>query len=315
MSVDGPLAIQGDAAACGHAGAGRAGAAVHHAHARPARAAAWSRLDVTGTGRIPCAARDGDHRPPGARRHDDRRRPASWRPAPRSQLAPPLDRFVAGTWRATASFGGAVRYDVAGLVQALDDYPLWCLEQATSRGFPLAVLPDGPIAGPDRAGAVAAGGGLRARPPALRRRVRPVVRVGRGGAVAFGLRDRFPAARARPPAPRSRIRRLTDALKFLADAADEPATSRRISPHRPTASMCWRWPGRAGQARRGCWSSRSTELPTPLAKAQLGAALALAHDPPRAEAAFAAALAAPARSWWASITAPRCAIRRRSPCC
>ena len=37
-------------------------------------------------------------------------------------------------------------------MQALDRYPLWCLEQATSRGFPLALLPDGPIAGPDRAG-------------------------------------------------------------------------------------------------------------------------------------------------------------------
>jgi uncharacterized protein YfaS (alpha-2-macroglobulin family) len=44
-----------------------------------------------------------------------------------------------------------VRYDVAGLVQALDHYPLWCLEQATSRGFPLALLSDGPVAGPDRA--------------------------------------------------------------------------------------------------------------------------------------------------------------------
>ena len=58
-------------------------------------------------------------------------------PGAEMQIAPPLDQFVAGTWKATASFGGAVRYDVAGLVQALDRYPLWCLEQATSRGFPL----------------------------------------------------------------------------------------------------------------------------------------------------------------------------------
>src|SRR5262249_21766957 len=68
------------------------------------------------------------------------------------QLAPPLDRFLAGRWSATASFGGAVRSDVAGLVDALDPYPLSCLEQATSRGFPLTLLPDGPLAGPDRAG-------------------------------------------------------------------------------------------------------------------------------------------------------------------
>ena len=40
----------------------------------------------------------------------------------------------------------------AALVQALADYPISCLEQATSRGLPLAVLPDGPMAGPDRAG-------------------------------------------------------------------------------------------------------------------------------------------------------------------
>ena len=57
-----------------------------------------------------------------------------------------------------------------------------------------------------------------------------------------------------------------------------------------------------------------SSLPTPLAKAQLGAALALAHDQPRAEAAFAAALAAPARHWWAYSLAPRCEIRRRLRC-
>src|SRR5262249_22953963 len=40
--------------------------------------------------------------------------------------------------------------DVAALVQQLNSFPLWCLEQATSRGFPLALLPDGPLAGSDR---------------------------------------------------------------------------------------------------------------------------------------------------------------------
>ncbi len=55
--------------------------------------------------------------------------------------------------------------------------------------------------------------------------------------------------------------------------------------------------GRPGAAR--VMAERINALPTPLAKAQLGAALALAHDQPRAEAAFAAALAAPARKWWA----------------
>ena len=77
------------------------------------------------------------------------------------------------------------------------------------------------------------------------------------------------------------------------------ATSRPISPPRPTGSMCWHSQDRGVRAQHGSWPSGSNSLPTPLAKAQLGAALALAHDQPRAEAAFAAALAAPARKWWA----------------
>jgi uncharacterized protein YfaS (alpha-2-macroglobulin family) len=47
-------------------------------------------------------------------------------------------------------------------------------------------------------------------------------------------------------------------------------------------------------------AERIDRLPTPLAKAQLAAALALGRDRPRAEAAFAAALAAPARNWWSA---------------
>ncbi len=32
-------------------------------------------------------------------------------------LAPPIGAYLPGTWRASASFGGVVRYDVAGLVR------------------------------------------------------------------------------------------------------------------------------------------------------------------------------------------------------
>src|SRR6185312_8291506 len=45
-------------------------------------------------------------------------------PGAEAKLAPGADRFLVGTWRATASFGGAVRYDVTGLVRALEGYPL-----------------------------------------------------------------------------------------------------------------------------------------------------------------------------------------------
>ena len=89
--------------------------------------------------------------------------------------------------------GGAVRYDVAALVRALDDYPLLCLEQASSKGLPLAVLPDGPRAGP--------------RAARLQQAVGTVLdkqrfdggfglwsATRRGRDLALGLRDRVPAA-------------------------------------------------------------------------------------------------------------------------
>ena len=65
-------------------------------------------------------------------------------------LDPQPARFLAGTWSAAASFGQPVRYDAAALVKSLWSYPLSCTEQIVSRGLPLALLPDGPIAGPER---------------------------------------------------------------------------------------------------------------------------------------------------------------------
>ncbi len=218
-------------------------------------------------------------------------------PGAQGTLQPPTDAYLPGTWRASASFGGAVRYDVAGLVQALDHYPLNCIEQATSRGLPLALLPDGPLAGADRAGR-------------LQRAVGFVLDRQRfdGGfglwsaegdaqpwlssyATEFLLRAR--AAGAAVPA-----QALKDAMKFIADAADNSGNSPK-----DLAEQAYRLYvlALAGQGRPGAarvLAARIDRLPTPLAKAQLGAALALAHDPVRAEAAFAAALAAPARTWW-----------------
>jgi uncharacterized protein YfaS (alpha-2-macroglobulin family) len=214
------------------------------------------------------------------------------------QLAPPLDQFVAGTWKATATFGGAVRYDVAGLVQALDRYPLWCLEQATSRGFPLAVLPDGPIAGPDRAGRLQQAVGFVLD--------RQRFDGGFGLWSASAEAEPWLSAYATEFLLRARIagaaipdQAIADALKFTADAADETGDKPE-----DLASQAYRLyvlalagKGRPGAAR--VLAEQIDRMPTPLAKAQLGAALALAHDQPRADAAFAAALAAPARRWWA----------------
>ena len=213
------------------------------------------------------------------------------------RLAPPLDRFIAGTWRAQASFGGAVRYDAAALVQALADYPLGCLEQATSKGFPLTVMADGPMAGPDRA----------AR---LQQAIASVLDKQRydGG---FGLwsanADAEPwlsayttefLLRARAAGATVPEAALKDALKFQADGLDGPLDTPE---HLAVQAYRLYVLALAGQPRAGAarvLAERTDKLPTPLARAQLGAALARSNDRPRAEAAFAAALAAPARRPW-----------------
>lgn len=213
------------------------------------------------------------------------------------RLAPATDKFISGTWRASARFGGPVRYDAAGVVQELANYPWSCLEQTTSRGFPLAVLPDGPMIGDDRAGrlqtAVASvldrqrfdgGFALWTASGAAEPWLTPY-------AMDFLLRAKAAGAVVPDAA-------LADALKFLREAADDETTEPEAR-----AAQAYRLYvlARAGQGRPGAarvLAADLDQLPTPLAKAQLGAALMLSHDRPRAEAAFAAALAAPARKWW-----------------
>jgi uncharacterized protein YfaS (alpha-2-macroglobulin family) len=296
VSVDGPLAIQGEA---------RLAATL----AQGAQALPFTTLTATGAGRgvirLDVTGPDGFHV---QRETTITIRPArgattvvaggELAPGAETQLAPPIDRFVAGSWRASASFGGAVRYDVAGLVQALDRYPLNCIEQATSRGFPLALLPDGPLAGPDRAGRLQQAVGFvldRQRFDggfglwSASEEAEPWLSV---YATEFLLRARDAGAAIPEQA-------MTDALKYIAGAADEvgdkPADLAAQAYRLYVLALAGQ--GRPGAAR--VIAERIDRLPTPLAKAQLGAALALAHDQPRAEAAFAAALAAPARRWWA----------------
>ena len=203
-----------------HAGAGRAGAAVHHAH-RDRRRARHRPAGRRGHRRLPHPARDRDHGAAGARCHDDGRR----RRACAGRRDASLPRRSISSWpapgRPRRRFGGAVRYDVAGLVQALDRYPLWCLEQATSRGFPLALLPDGPLAGPDRAARLQQAVGFvldRQRFDggfglwSASAEAEPWLSV---YATEFLLRARDAGAAVPEQA-------MIDALKFVAGAADEP---------------------------------------------------------------------------------------------
>ena len=219
--------------------------------------------------------------------------------APRGELrvTPALDRMVPGTASARVSFGGPVRYDPGALVQALEAYPLMCLEQATSKGLPLAVLPDGAAAGVDRAAR------LQRSISAVLDRQRydggfglwSATDMSEGWLSAYALEFLLRARTAGATVPDSAV---ADAVKFTMEGlADDPTSPEDL------ATQAYRLyvAAMAGQPRAGAnriLAERLDKLPTPLARAQLGAALALSNDRPRAEAAFASALGTMARRDW-----------------
>ncbi|WP_135468439.1 alpha-2-macroglobulin family protein [Crenalkalicoccus roseus] len=207
----------------------------------------------------------------------------------------PLDpaRFLPGTWRASASFGGAVRYDAAGMRRLLEDHAFACLEQAASRLLAFAATAGEGGAGPLQQAAEQVldrqrfdgGFGLWSAQDA------PDPWTGAYAAEAL-LRARMAGA-AIPEAA------LEAALGAIAAQVEEPTPDtpegRAAQAYRlHVLSLAGR--PRPGAARRLLEGLEA--LPTPLAKAQLGAAFARAGDAPRAEAAFAAALADPARRPW-----------------
>ncbi len=222
---------------------------------------------------------------------------ASLAPGAEIRLAPDTARFLPGSWRATASFGVAVRFDPAPVLRDLLRFPLSCVEQQTSQGLPLALLPDGPLAGDDRA----------AR---LQRIVEGVLDRQRYDG-AFGLwsangpPERWLSAyvteflvRAKAAGAAVPDQALEDALRNLGDIAEGSGSSPANLAAEAYALHVLALAGRprAGAAR--VLAEQLDALPTPLAKAQLGAALARANDRPRAEAAFAAAIAQPQRNFW-----------------
>ena len=207
------------------------------------------------------------------------------------------DSFVAGTWLMTATFGAPVRYDTAALVQSLTEYPWSCLEQATSRGLPLAILPDGPAAGDGRA----------AR---LQQQVQSVLdRQRYDGAFslwnatgeaepwlsAYATEFLLRAQKAGALVPDAAI---ADAFKYLADGLDNDESDPAALAARAYRLYVLALGGHGRPAAARVLAEHPDTLPTPLARAQIGAALALAHDQTRAEAMFGAALDGMARKWW-----------------
>ena len=161
----------------------------------------------------------------------------------------------------------------------------------------MAMLPDGPMAGEDRAGRL-----QTAVSSILDRQ-----RFDGGFALwnASGEAEQWLTSYAMDFLLRAKAvgavvpdQAMADALKFLREAADDESSEPDAR-----AAQAYRLYvlARAGQGRPGAARvlfEDLDQLPTPLAKAQLGAALNLAHDRPRAEAAFNAALDSPVRKWW-----------------
>lgn len=203
----------------------------------------------------------------------------------------PLDRFVTGTASASAAFGAPVRYDADAFANTLADYPLSCLEQTTSKGMPLAVRSGVPVG-------------------VLEQTVELVLdrqRFDGGFALWSAAGDAEPwlsayamefLLRARTAGAAVPEAAVSDALKFLTGAAgeedDKPEYLAAQSYRLYVLALAGQ--GLPGAAR--VLAERIDDLPTALAKAQLGAALALAHDTPRAEAAFRAALSSTSRKYW-----------------
>ncbi|WP_160121834.1 alpha-2-macroglobulin family protein [Rhodovarius lipocyclicus] len=210
-------------------------------------------------------------------------------------LALPAERFLAG-WRASARFGGPVRYDVPGMLRALEAFPLDCTEQAGSRVLGLASV--GEWGGEDRAAR------LQTAVNSVLNRQRydgafalwSAQGEGRPWLTAYAtealLRARAAGAAVPDAALNAVLQNLEEALE---DAFEENPEGFATQAYRLHA-LAMGGRVRLGAARR--LLERLEDLPTPLARAQLGATFARGGDVARAEVAFNAALAAPARRFW-----------------
>ena len=295
VSVEGPLAVVGQARLSAPLAAG-------------ARAMRYATLQATGAGRGVIRL---DVSGPGGFRVQRETailvRPArapltvvaglELMPGTEAAVVPVLDRMVPGTGSARVGFGGPVRYDAGAMVKALDAFPLSCTEQASSRGLALALLPDGAVAGEGRAAR------LQASVGSVLDRQRYDGGFGLWSAndeadpwvSAYAAEFLLRARKAGAAVPDGAV---VDVQKYLGDALENVTNS----PEGMAAQAYQLYAlALAGQPRAGAnrvLAEQMDKLPTPLSRAQLGAALALSNDRPRAEAAFAAALAAPARKDW-----------------
>ncbi|MBR0649806.1 alpha-2-macroglobulin family protein [Roseomonas terrae] len=212
-------------------------------------------------------------------------------------LTVPADRYVTGAWRASASFGAAVRFDPAAMLRAVEDFPLACLEQSASRALALSAGLAGE-ADPERA--------IR-----LQRAVDAILdRQRYDGSFAMWSASGETQQWLTPYAVEALLRARTagatvpegamrEALRFLDDAIEDTSTEtpeERASQAYRLYAMALAGQPRLGAARR--LVEVLNDMPTQLSRAQLAATFARGGDNARAEQAFTAALAATGRRFW-----------------
>ncbi len=222
--------------------------------------------------------------------------PLTLAPHASQTVTPDAAAFIPGTWRASASFGLGVRYDPAAMVRALESYPLDCLEQLTSQGLPLAML-TGATAGPDRAAR------LQQAVSALADRQRYDGAFGLWSstgdaepwltayATDFLLRARKAGAAVGQPM-------LDQALGWLTTEVAQPPSGDADYAAQAYALYVLSLTGQAPAGAIRVAAAGIDSEPTPLARAQIAAALARLGETDQARRIFADVLAHPARKVW-----------------
>lgn len=203
-----------------------------------------------------------------------------------------LDNFVPGTGQVAVTLSGVRGFDVPALLRALDRYPFGCLEQTTSRAFPLLVYDDLLLLGrgaQDR--------NIRQRVQGAIERVLDMQADDGGFGIwyaggegdswlsVFAIDFLTQAKQRGYDVPERALRRSTLFLQRLIDETNENSAEGQ-------AYAAWVL-ARAGAARpgdvRALYDSRAQRLNDALSFAQLGGALLQVGDQARAREAFARA--------------------------
>ncbi len=200
-----------------------------------------------------------------------------------------LAGLVPGSGEALVSVSRAGRLDIAGILRRLDRYPHGCTEQLVSRALPLLYL--------DQVALAAGLTGDPATPPRLREAITRVLANasadGRFGAWSPGGDDLWLDAFATDFLTRARERGYEVPQTALDAALDNLKNVGAYTNPGPGDAYALYVLARNGRASIGdlryLADERIKDLGTPLAKAQIGAALALYGDRTRAGTALAAA--------------------------